>query len=134
MFKKTFNPIGTLYGCPSLFVAAHLDGCQVVTRESPSGESAFYPGAPWVRRYEIEEFVKLPFHKNWHTVMTKAEVELALIGQLYNRERKEWPNYWELEYPYAVDYQRELGVYTRYNPNTLQNVTGYQAIGHEIVI
>ena len=134
MFKKTFNPIGTLYGCPSLFISAYLGGNQVVTRESPSGESAFYPGAPWTHRYDIDEFVGLPFYKDWRTVMTKAEIELALIGQLYNRSCTSWPHYWRLEYPHAAYYHQRGFSDSRSNLNALQNVVGYQAIGNEIVI
>lgn len=90
--NATFHSIGVLYGTPSVLVSAVQDGPDVLVRESPTGESACYPNAPWNRRVPLAEFLSWPFHHNWITPMRKSEVELALRGQLFNRPDMEWPH------------------------------------------
>lgn len=124
----TYHPIGTLYGTPSVWVSAVEDGDDVLTIESPSGESACYPTAPWHHRYPKHQFFGFAFHKSWTQRLSKPEMELALMGQLYNRPDFEWPESYTLRFNYWPNYPLEG------NLNNLRLVPNYHEIGHQIII
>jgi hypothetical protein len=104
--KFSYHFVGTLYGCPSVVVSAVEDGEHVLTVESPTGESACYPSAPWYRRYTREQFLNLPFYKNWNTQLSRFQVELALTGQSECRAA-EWPQYAMMQHQYPPEWIRK---------------------------
>jgi len=124
----SYHPIGTLYSTPSVWVSAVADGNDVMTIESPSLESACYPTAPWQHRYTQEQFFNFAFHKSWSIRLTQAELELALMGQLYNRQEFEWPETYTLRFNYKRNHSHTQ------NLNDLRRVPTYDSIGHHIIM
>lgn len=133
--KWTFHGIGTLYGTPTTWVAACQDGEDVILKEVPSGESVYYPTAPWYKRLPLWMFYDLPFHKTFDKSLTKPEIELALLGQFYNKSQWEWPNTFDTKY--LVDHTNDPSFTNGrlvVNLNDPHHVSNYWGIGHHIII
>ena len=91
----TYHPIGLLYASPIRSFDAVQDGVTIHALETEVDESG-YPKPPIKRQYTVEQFFQIPLYKDWDTRLTRDEIELALIGQLQQRNR-EWPH-WYIHY------------------------------------
>ena len=133
--KWSFHGIGNLYGTPTTWVAACQDGNDVVLKEVPCGETAFYPTAPWYKRLPLWAFLDLPFHTNYTTPLTRPEKELALIGNLYNTTQWEWPNTFDPRYltNHKTDPHFTEG-WKVVNLNDPRSISNYHDVGHHIII
>ena len=105
------------------------------SKEVPSGESVYYPTAPWYKRLPLWMFYDLPFHKTFDKSLTKPEIELALLGQFYNKSQWEWPNTFDTKY--LVDHTNDPSFTNGrlvVNLNDPHHVSNYWGIGHHIII